>query len=75
MLYLCSVIQKRKESKMNWNEVEKYARKKGWEFERHGTKHDIYRHPNKPYKIQIERHWSTEVKDGLLKTLLKRIGE
>lgn len=75
MLYLCSVIQNERKATMNWNEIEKYARKRGWEFERSGKKHDIYRHPDKPYKIQIERHWSTEVKDGLLKRLLKQIGE
>lgn len=60
---------------MKWNELRRYAESKGWEFERSGKKHDIYRHPKKPYKIQLERHDAVEVRNGLLKRLLKQIGE
>ncbi|MBP5663560.1 MAG: type II toxin-antitoxin system HicA family toxin [Bacteroidales bacterium] len=41
---------------------------------RNGSKHDIYRHPEKTYTIHIERHGSQEVKSGLCTKLLKQIG-
>ena len=59
---------------MKWSELRRYAEHKGWVFVRSGKKHDIYRHPDKPYVIQIERHSSVEVKNGLLMRLLKQIG-
>lgn len=60
---------------MKWNELRRYAEQRGWVFDRHGKKHDIYRHPDKDYFIQIERHDAVEVKNGLLRRLLKQIGE
>ena len=60
---------------MKWNEMRRLAESRGWVFERHGKKHDIYHHPEKDFKIQIERHDTAEVKNGLMKRLLKQIGE
>ncbi len=60
---------------MNWNELKKKAKKAGFKFVRHGSKHDIYQHPQTKVIIQIERHWSQEVRPGLMKELLSKIGE
>lgn len=59
---------------MNWNEVKRAAIKAGFQYERHGARHDIYRHPETGKAIQLERHWSQEVRPGLLKALKKVIG-
>lgn len=58
---------------MKWKEMERLARSNGWYCFRHGSRHDIYRHPEKDYEIQIERHWSQEVRPRLQKKLLKQI--
>ena len=71
-LYICSEISKGKE--MKWNELRRLAEKNGWYLWRNGSKHDIYRHPEKTYTIHIERHGSQEVKSGLCTKLLKQIG-
>lgn len=60
---------------MNWNEILKRVKKAGYEFERHGKKHDIYRHPITKERIPIERHWSQEVRPKLMKEILSQIGE
>ena len=49
---------------MKWKELERLARNKGWYPVRHGARHDIYEHSEYSYPIQIERHWSAEVKPG-----------
>ncbi|MDR3365707.1 MAG: type II toxin-antitoxin system HicA family toxin [Prevotellaceae bacterium] len=49
------------------------AESKGWYLERRGAKHGIYRHPDKPYQILIERHQSQEVRSGLMNKLKKLI--
>ena len=59
---------------MNWNEMKKKAIENGFEFVRYGKKHDIYRNPKTGAVIQIERHWSQEVKDKLMKRMKKVIG-
>ena len=59
---------------MNWNEMKKKAIENGFEFVRSGKKHDIYRNPKTGAVIQIERHWSQEVKDKLMKRMKKVIG-
>lgn len=59
---------------MNWNEMKRLAISKGYEFVRHGKKHDIYMHPVKKDILQIERHWSQEVRPGLMKKILSQIG-
>ena len=58
---------------MNWNEMEKKVRAAGYKFEKHGTNHDIYRHPEKKDIVLIERHWSQEVRPGLMKKILSQI--
>jgi predicted RNA binding protein YcfA (HicA-like mRNA interferase family) len=58
---------------MNWNELKKIAIKKGWLLVRHGKKHDLYYHPNKNYQIQIERHSSKEIKNGICHDILKKL--
>ena len=59
---------------MKWNELKRKAEENGWYLERNGKKHDIYAHPEKNFKIQLARHGSEEVKDGLFKKLRKQIG-
>ena len=74
MLYLCTVLIKQQKA-MNWNELLKKVKAAGYEFDRHGSRHDIYRHPQKKDYVQIERHWSQEVRPKLMKKILSQIGE
>lgn len=48
---------------------------KGYKFEKHGKKHDIYRHLETNDMLLIERHWTQEVRPGLMKKILSQIGE
>jgi predicted RNA binding protein YcfA (HicA-like mRNA interferase family) len=59
---------------MKWSELRKIAERKGWVLVRRGGRHDIYAHPNKDYIIEIERHESQEVRNGLYYKLKKQIG-
>lgn len=59
---------------MNWNEIKKKAIEHGFEFVRHGKKHDQYRNKMTGKLIAIERHWTQEVRPGLMKALKKDIG-
>jgi predicted RNA binding protein YcfA (HicA-like mRNA interferase family) len=59
---------------MNWNELRQKAIAHGYEFKDHGKKHDIYMNPETQETILIERHWSQEVRKGLLNRLKKQIG-
>lgn len=59
---------------MKWNELRKIAEKTGWYLWRNGANHDIYRHPEKPYQIQIGRHGKEEIKNGTFSKLKKQIG-
>ncbi|OQB29728.1 MAG: YcfA-like protein [Bacteroidetes bacterium ADurb.Bin174] len=59
---------------MKWNELRRIAEKNGWYLYRNGSRHDIYRHPEKDYPIQIGRHGSEEIKTGTLNKLKKQIG-
>ena len=59
---------------MNWHEMERLARSKGYEFVKHGTNHDIYRHKERRDILLIERHWSQEVRPKLMKKILRQIG-
>ena len=54
--------------------MKKKAIENGFEFVRYGKKHGIYRNPKTGAVIQIERHWSQEVKDKLMKRMKKVIG-
>ena len=59
---------------MNWNEMKRKAVEHGFKFVKHGGKHDIYFHPETKQVIQLERHWSQEVRPGLMKRLKQQIG-
>jgi len=72
MLYICVVVKN--QSGMKWSELKKKAEEKGWYYLRNGGRHDIYAHLEKDYQIQIERHWSKEVRNGLFFKLKKQIG-
>ncbi|MDR2621489.1 MAG: type II toxin-antitoxin system HicA family toxin [Dysgonamonadaceae bacterium] len=50
------------------------AEKNGWYLYRRGSRHDIYRHNDKDYPIEIERHDSQEVRPGLFYKLKRQIG-
>ncbi len=71
MLYIC--IQNLKSIFMKWSELIKIAIARGWLLKRHGKKHDIYYHPDKTYFIEMERHSSQEVRNGICKKILKQI--
>lgn len=59
---------------MKWNELRRKAEKNGWYIVRHGSRHDVYAHPDKNFQIEICRHDSEEVKTGLFHKLKKQIG-
>ncbi len=59
---------------MNWNELRKLAVKNGFRLIQHGKKHDEYYNEQTGKTIQIERHWSQEVRKGLMLRLKKEIG-
>lgn len=59
---------------MKWSELTKIAVAKGFQFQKHGKKHDEYYNPDTGVKIQIERHKSQEVRPGLMKELKRIIG-
>ncbi len=71
MLYLCSVIQNK--YKMKTSELKKIAAKFGWTIKRHGSKHDLYSHPDYDYLIAIGRHDKEEVKNGTAADTIKKI--
>lgn len=60
---------------MTWKELERMAVERGYEFVKHGGKHDIYKNPQTGSRIMIERHWSQEVRPGLMRALLKEMGK
>lgn len=59
---------------MKWRELKIIAEAKGYKFVSHGKKHDKYENPETKSRILIERHWSQEVRPGLLNDLRKEIG-
>ena len=54
--------------------MKRLAVKNGFRLLAHGKKHDIYYNEMTGKTIQIERHWSQEVRPGLMKQLKKDIG-
>lgn len=60
---------------MTWSELKRKAVKAGFKFVRSGKKHDIYVNPETGQFLQIERHWSQEVRKGLANSILKMLGE
>ena len=59
---------------MTWRELKIKAEAKGYVFVKHVKKHDKYKNPETGSQIQIERHWSQEVRPGLLAELKMEIG-
>ena len=59
---------------MNWNKKKKKAIENGFELFKHGSRHDIYVNKSSGKIILIERHWSQEVRKGLMNKLKKEIG-
>lgn len=59
---------------MTWNELKRIACAKGYQCVAHGKKHDKYENPITGSRILLERHWSQEVRPGLLKELKREIG-
>jgi predicted RNA binding protein YcfA (HicA-like mRNA interferase family) len=59
---------------MKWNEIKRLAIKNGFKFVKSGGRHDEYYNETTGKTIQIERHWSQEVRPGLMKRLKKDIG-
>lgn len=59
---------------MNWNEMRRKAVEHGFEFVAHRGKHDEYYNSHTGVTIMIERHWSQEVRKGLMNRLRKAIG-
>ena len=72
LLYICTV--NKHIDGMKWNELRKIAETNGWYLWRHGANHDIYRHRDKAYPIQIGRHGTEEIKNGTFNKLKKQIG-
>ena len=59
---------------MKWSELRDIAKKHGYEFFRHGKKHDLYIHKDNGKELPIERYWNQEIRKGLLSKLKKQIG-
>ena len=59
---------------MNWQEMKKKAVDNGFVFLKHGSRHDIYVNKANGKIILLERHWSQEVRPGLMNKLKKEIG-
>lgn len=59
---------------MKWSEIKRIATSKGFELRKNGKKHDQYYNPKTGQMILVERHWSQEVRPGLLKELKKILG-
>ena len=63
-----------KNNSMNWNELRKKAVENGFELLKHGGRHDIYVNKKTGKIILIERHWTQEVRTGLMNKLKREIG-
>lgn len=59
---------------MKWNELKRIAIAHGFHEVKHRGKHDEYFNPETKVTILLERHWSQEVRPGLLKRLKQQIG-
>lgn len=59
---------------MNWNEMRVKATEHGFVFVSHRGRHDEYYNPTTGVTIMIERHWSQEVRKGIMHKLKKEIG-
>ena len=59
---------------MNWNEMKRKAVQHGFKFLSHGKEHDVYWNEETGVRIRLERHWSQEVRPGLMNKLKRVIG-
>ncbi|AYD00724.1 hypothetical protein NCHU2750_13330 [Neorhizobium sp. NCHU2750] len=55
----------------NTAKVIKRLKSDGWVFDRHGSAHDIYRHPEKGF-VQIPRH--RELSPGVAGSIARKAG-
>lgn len=55
----------------NTAKIRKRLKKEGWELQRHGAEHDIYRHPKKG-DVAVPRH--RELSPGVARTIAKKAG-
>ena len=58
---------------MTSKEFIREAKKLGWYLADHGTRHDLYRHPNRPGILTVERH-TKDIAKGTLGQLKKIAG-
>ena len=56
---------------MKWSELRRIAEKKGWKIIRHGARHDVYGHPDKPFRIELGRHDKEEIRNGTFNKIKK----
>ncbi len=59
---------------MKWKELIKIAIEKGYKFDSHGKKHDLYIHEVTGERLLVERHGSQEIRKGLMNVLKKQLG-
>lgn len=59
---------------MKWNELRRIAIDHGFQEVKHRGNHDEYFNPETKVTILLERHWSQEVRPGLLNKLKRQIG-
>ena len=52
--------------------IVKRLKRDGWTFDRHGSSHDIYRHPMISGIIEVQRH--IEVSPGVWRSIAKKAG-
>lgn len=58
---------------MKWNEMKRLAVANGFQFVKSRGKHDEYFNPESRVTILLERHWSQEVRPGIMNRLLRQI--
>lgn len=58
---------------MTPKELIRLLKEAGFELDRHGSRHDLYRHPETGIKIQVERH-NKDIAAGTLNKILKDAG-
>jgi len=58
------------------SEIRKILENHGWYIVRHGSRHDLYSHPEhlKDPPIPVSRHIAQEMKKGTMKSILKQAG-
>ena len=59
---------------MKWNELKRIAIAHGFQFYKGLKGHDLYINRETKKTIMLERHWSQEVRKGLVNKLRKDIG-